>query len=145
MQPPAPHLLKRARQTVAGMGQKGLAIKFAARERLGRPVLEREMKRVGAFRSEEPGEVDHAESAFLAGDRTGRRSSAAVRVTVAVVVAVVVRVIGRGVNAGIDMAMGKGKPRAEMTEAERSQADAARATAGRARQMSRMARRVGRF
>lgn len=55
------------------------------------------------------------------------------------------RVIGRGVNTGLDMAFGKGKARGDMTEAERSQADAAKGTVARARQLNRLGRRVGRL
>ncbi|MEO5620264.1 MAG: hypothetical protein ABIQ85_05045 [Cypionkella sp.] len=46
------------------------------------------------------------------------------------------------VNRGADHFAGKGKPASEMTEAERQQAQAAKAMAKRARDLSKLARRL---
>lgn len=55
------------------------------------------------------------------------------------------KLISKGVNKGIDHVAGKGKPRAEMTQAERVQARKGRQAAKRARQAARMTRKIGRF
>jgi hypothetical protein len=54
------------------------------------------------------------------------------------------RLINTGINKGIELASRRGKPAAEMTEAERAQAQNARAAVKRARQAARIARRLGR-
>lgn len=46
------------------------------------------------------------------------------------------------VNRGADHFAGKGKPASEMTQAERQQAQAAKATAKRARDLGKLARRL---
>lgn len=53
--------------------------------------------------------------------------------------------VDRGINAGIDAFARKGKSREEMTPEERAQAKKGRQTAGSARRMLRMGRRIGRF
>jgi len=50
----------------------------------------------------------------------------------------------RGINAGIDMMARRGKSPQEMTPAEREQAARARDLSKRARQMTRLGRRLGR-
>jgi hypothetical protein len=50
------------------------------------------------------------------------------------------RFMGAAINKGIDYAAGGGKPREEMTGAERDQAKQARQMAKRARQVSRFGR-----
>jgi hypothetical protein len=55
------------------------------------------------------------------------------------------RLLRKGVNGGIDLAAARGKPREDMTQAERQQARAARQTAKRARQALRASRKIGRF
>ncbi|MBP9182043.1 MAG: hypothetical protein KBF78_02835 [Fuscovulum sp.] len=52
--------------------------------------------------------------------------------------------LNRGINAGIDHLSRRGKPPAEMTPAERQQAQQARDLAKRARQAARLTRRLGR-
>jgi hypothetical protein len=52
------------------------------------------------------------------------------------------QLVNRGVKAGIDHAAGGGKPKAEMTQAERRQARQARQAVKRARQAARMSRRM---
>lgn len=64
------------------------------------------------------------------------------------IVNMVMRIFGRrminlGITKGIDVAARRGKPEAEMTEAERKQARAARVAARRARQALRIGRRLG--
>ncbi len=54
------------------------------------------------------------------------------------------RAINTGINKGIEFAARKGKPVAEMTPADRKQAAANRDLAKRARQASRIARKIGR-
>ncbi len=58
------------------------------------------------------------------------------------------RLMRRGVNTainhGIKRVAGKGKPAGQMTAAERSQEQTARATVKRARQAARITRRLGR-
>jgi hypothetical protein len=52
------------------------------------------------------------------------------------------RLMGRAINAGIDRVISGGKDRRTMTPDERAQHDAARQTARRARQASRLASRI---
>ncbi len=53
------------------------------------------------------------------------------------------RMINLGINKGVDVAARRGKPEADMTEAERAQARSARQAAKRARQAVRLGRRLG--
>jgi hypothetical protein len=55
---------------------------------------------------------------------------------------VIGQLVNRGINAGINHAAGRGKPRAEMTKAERQQAGADKENLKRARQAARIARRM---
>ncbi|MEO8241014.1 MAG: hypothetical protein ABI832_01820 [bacterium] len=57
---------------------------------------------------------------------------------------VIRQVVNRGVRSGIDHVVGKGKPKSQMTSAERIQAQDAAAIAKRARQAANLARRMGR-
>lgn len=52
--------------------------------------------------------------------------------------------IAFGIKKGINLVAGKGKPAAQMTQAEREQAKTARAAVKRARQAARLTRRIGR-
>lgn len=51
----------------------------------------------------------------------------------------------KAVNKGIDMAANRGKSTDQMTTAEREQAKKAKQTAGKAKKVARLARRMGRF
>jgi diacylglycerol kinase len=55
------------------------------------------------------------------------------------------KLINTGVNKGIDLASRKGKGQADSTPADHAQASAGKDTAKRAKQMAKMARRIGRF
>ena len=54
------------------------------------------------------------------------------------------RAVNKGINMGVDYAARRGKAPAEMTPEERAQAKSARDLAKRARQVSRITRRLGR-
>lgn len=51
----------------------------------------------------------------------------------------------KAVNKGIDMAAGKGKQKGQMTPEERAQAQTAKEMTKRARQVAKLARRMGKF
>lgn len=53
--------------------------------------------------------------------------------------------MNRGIKAGIDRMAGGGKPPAEMTPEERAQSKKGQDMAKRARQLTKMGRRIGRF
>lgn len=53
--------------------------------------------------------------------------------------------IRKAVNKGIDMAARRGKSPVDMTNEERTQAQKAKQTAGKAQKLARLARRLGRF
>ncbi|MGO4914954.1 hypothetical protein [Pseudogemmobacter sp. W21_MBD1_M6] len=55
------------------------------------------------------------------------------------------KLINTGVNKGIEVASRRGKTAAAMTPADHTQAKAGKDAAKRARQMARMARRIGKF
>ncbi|MFN3294747.1 MAG: hypothetical protein ACK4S2_12015 [Gemmobacter sp.] len=54
------------------------------------------------------------------------------------------RAVNWGLNKGIDTVAGKGKPKGQMTEAERHLANKGRETAKMARKAARITRRLGR-
>jgi hypothetical protein len=66
------------------------------------------------------------------------------RIITMVINQVIRRFVNIGISKGIDLVAGKGKPAAQMTTDEKAQARQGRETAKNARQMAKMARRLGR-
>lgn len=55
------------------------------------------------------------------------------------------KIMSRGIDAGLDYASGRGKKPEDMTKEERKQAQAGKETAKRARQATKLSRRIGRM
>ncbi|MGB3278484.1 MAG: hypothetical protein WBA92_04750 [Pseudorhodobacter sp.] len=66
------------------------------------------------------------------------------RIITMVINQVIRRFVNIGISKGIDLVAGKGKPAAQMTADEMAQSRQGRETAKNARQMVKMARRLGR-
>jgi hypothetical protein len=66
------------------------------------------------------------------------------RIITMVINQVIRRFVNIGISKGIDLVAGKGKPAAQMTPEEKTQARQGHETAKNARQMAKMARRLGR-